>query len=265
MCAVGEVIAVFSLVSAYTSLWQSQERQGQRQRQRDQEEEEWKLTKHKSSKKNILKKNCAKCCTIITHYILTENEQDETLTRTINIYIQLHQSYHAIRLQAITSTAKLHNPSHKENKHRQLQKKKKQCNIFSQVPPWAISNFALCGFLFACQHNAGWFTESFPACDFFFFFLFFKVAHEHQFHSFRPRISPQRLSELRRLRTSVSWRVVCELVSLMYSHTIPVQHNQLTPISRLWWWWWFFLACEDFGGMFDNSFTACFFFFFSGD
>ena len=43
----------------------------------------------------------------------------------------------------------------------------------------------------------------------------------HQFHSFRPKISPKWLSGLRWLGTSVPWWVACAHVSLLRFHTMP--------------------------------------------
>ena len=65
------------------------------------------------------------------------------------------------------------------------------------------------------------------------FFLSSKaeMACTHQCHSFRPKISPHWLSELRWLWTSVPWRVACELVSRMGFRILLVQHSQLTPTS----------------------------------
>ena len=51
-------------------------------------------------------------------------------------------------------------------------------------------------------------------------FIKWRSARVHQIHSFKPRTSPQWLSELRRLWTIVPWRVACELVSLCF-HTMP--------------------------------------------
>ena len=87
----------------------------------------------------------------------------------------------------------------------------------------------------------------FLACDdlgifFVFFFFFFlmtqfpsalflkwKSARAHQFHSLC-QISPQWLSELRRLWPSVPWWVACELVSFVGSHTMPwTAKSALTP------------------------------------
>ena len=55
----------------------------------------------------------------------------------------------------------------------------------------------------------------------------------HQFHSIRPRISPQWFIGLRWLWTTVPrWEgLACELISLMGSHTVPGQHSQSTLTS----------------------------------
>ena len=44
--------------------------------------------------------------------------------------------------------------------------------------------------------------------------LKWRSARANQFHTLGPRISPHWLNELRRLWTSVPWRVACELVSV---------------------------------------------------
>ena len=48
-----------------------------------------------------------------------------------------------------------------------------------------------------------------------FYHFKWRSACAHQCHSFRPRISPQRLSELRRLCSSIPWWTACEIVSLI--------------------------------------------------
>ena len=59
-------------------------------------------------------------------------------------------------------------------------------------------------------------------------FLKWRSACVHQFHSFRWRINLQWLSKLRWLWMSIPWWVVCELISLMGSHTLLEQHSQPT-------------------------------------
>ena len=46
---------------------------------------------------------------MVIHHILTENEQEKTLTHTISINTQLYQSIHLTHIQAISSTVKSHN------------------------------------------------------------------------------------------------------------------------------------------------------------
>ena len=69
--------------------------------------------------------------------------------------------------------------------------------------------------------------SAFLACAFFFFGLSWDQIAHTIFLSY-DRISPQWLSELRRLWPSVSWWVACELISLIGSHTMPGQHSQPT-------------------------------------
>ena len=71
------------------------------------------------------------------------------------------------------------------------------------------------GFSLTCQDFWRMFDHSVPAC------AFSPPTHV-------ARISPQWLSELRRLWLSVFWRVACELVFLIDSHTTPGQHRQPT-------------------------------------
>ena len=61
-----------------------------------------------------------------------------------------------------------------------------------------------------------------------------RTACTHQFHSFRPRINVQWLSELRQLWASILWQVVCKLVSLMDSHLMHGQDCQpiFTSLSQ---------------------------------
>ena len=85
---------------------------------------------------------------------------------------------------------------------------------------------------FPCQDCRGRLHELFPACTAYFIYLFihsfiywfsfkWRSACEHRFHSFMPKISPQWLSELRRLWASVPWQGVYELVSLISSQ-VPI-------------------------------------------
>ena len=60
---------------------------------------------------------------------------------------------------------------------------------------------------------------------YFYFILYFsadQLAHANS--TLYANIGPQWLSELRQLWPSVPWRVACELVSLISSHTMPGQH-----------------------------------------
>ena len=59
--------------------------------------------------------------------------------------------------------------------------------------------------------------------------LFARLARADQFHSLGH--SPQWLCELIWLWTSVPWRVACELVTLIGSHTKRGQNSQPTPTS----------------------------------
>ena len=59
------------------------------------------------------------------------------------------------------------------------------------------------GFFLACEDFGGRFDDSVPACGFLFCFFKWRSARAHQFH-FKAIISPQWLSELRRLWTNVA-------------------------------------------------------------
>ena len=76
-----------------------------------------------------------------------------------------------------------------------------------------------------------------------------RSACTHQFHPFRPRISPQWLSNLRWLWTSVPLWVVCGPISLLSSYIVPGQHSQPTLTSLIlvmmyaWVFFFFFCVC----------------------
>ena len=86
------------------------------------------------------------------------------------------------------------------------------------------------GFFLACGDWGEHFTNySQPACFLFYFYV--QISSRAFSFALSARISPQCFRELRRLWTSVPWRVVCELVSLIGSYIMPGQHNQTTPTS----------------------------------
>ena len=66
-----------------------------------------------------------------------------------------------------------------------------------------------------------------------FFFFFFRSGDQiaHTNLTFWDRISPQWLSQLRRLWPNVPDEFACALVSLKSAHTMPGQHSQPTPTS----------------------------------
>ena len=68
---------------------------------------------------------------MVIHHILTENEQEKTLTHTISNNTQLYQSIHLTHIQAISSTVKSHNHSTLEKKAAQTAKKKKKSSSSS--------------------------------------------------------------------------------------------------------------------------------------
>ena len=71
--------------------------------------------------------------------------------------------------------------------------------------------------------------ESNLTCAFFFFKV--KISSRTPIPLFKAMISPQWFNELKWPRTSVLWRVACELISLMGSLTTPGQHWQPSPTS----------------------------------
>ena len=85
------------------------------------------------------------------------------------------------------------------------------------------------GFFLACKDFGGKFDDFPPVHFYFFLFLLSGDELQHTSSTFQARISTQWFSELRRLWPSVPWRVACEFVSLIDSHTITEQHSQ--PIS----------------------------------
>ena len=68
-------------------------------------------------------------------------------------------------------------------------------------------------FVPVCEEFGKMFDHSFPACAFLFCFVKLEVSLRTLIPLFDARISPQWLSELRRLWPNVPWQVACELVS----------------------------------------------------
>ena len=94
------------------------------------------------------------------------------------------------------------------------------------------------GFVLARDLGESFGDSFFPSCALIFFFFFFsgdQLAHINPppffFGGGGCRVSPQWLSELRRMWPRAPWLVACELVSLIGSHTMPGQHSQQTPTS----------------------------------
>ena len=79
----------------------------------------------------------------------------------------------------------------------------------------------------------GRFDDSFPACAFLFCFVVLSRDQlEHpQFHFMKVRISPQCVSELRRLWLSFPDELRVSSFSLIGAHTMSGQHSQPTPTS----------------------------------
>ena len=80
------------------------------------------------------------------------------------------------------------------------------------------------GFLLACKDYEGRLDQSFPACFF---------ESEDQLARTNFTLGQDQSTGAQRAETTVdkrSWRVVCELISLIGSHSMPRQHSQ--PFSN---------------------------------
>ena len=84
------------------------------------------------------------------------------------------------------------------------------------------------------ENFGGIFDISYPTCTFFllFFFLKWRLAHAHLFHSYA-RISSQWLSKLRRLWLNVPWWVACQLVSWSVP-TLCLDSSLVSPLQFHW-------------------------------
>ena len=78
-------------------------------------------------------------------------------------------------------------------------------------------------------------------------FFLWRSAHIHQFHYFRPRISPQWHRKLKWLWTHIPWQVACELISTMGSHIVPRQQSKPTP---------FMCYCDNSGAEHNTEITV---------
>ena len=81
-------------------------------------------------------------------------------------------------------------------------------------------------FFLACEDFGGRFDDSLPAYAFFFRA---EIILRTLLPPFGARISPQWLSELKRLWLSIPLGAALELVSLIGSDTMFRKHSQLTP------------------------------------
>ena len=158
-----------------------------------------------------------------TNYVLTSCNKSNPICFT---WVWLIIMHHHIKSGHKGSSGKLcvHNPNNKNTTISDTDTDKDTC-VKRNHACHIIQGSGGCGF-FPVWEGRSFIDHS--TCTFFCVFFKWRPTCVLQFHSFRPRISPQWLSKLRWLWPSIPRWAVCELVSLMGSNTMPGQQGQPT-------------------------------------